>query len=74
MISSYLVNLMDLPHYLGPARGGDALQVVLNHPENQGIERAAAEVPQQQSLEREEDPQYLGDREDDLMMRHIQKE
>jgi len=40
----------------------------------QGPEGTAAEVPQQPALELEEDSQHLGDGEDDLAMRNIQKE
>ena len=39
----------------------------------QGPEGAAAEVPQKPARELKEDPQHLGDGEDDLAMRHVQK-
>jgi hypothetical protein len=39
----------------------------------QGPEGAAAEIPQEPALELEEDPQHLGDGEDDLAMRDIQE-
>jgi len=38
----------------------------------QGPERAAAEIAEETAIELEEDPQPLGDGEDDLAMRHIQ--
>ena len=39
----------------------------------QGPEGAAAEIAEEPALELEEDPQPLGDGEDDLAMRHVQE-
>jgi hypothetical protein len=39
----------------------------------QGPEGAAAEIAEETAIELEEDPQPLGDGEDDLAMRHIQE-
>ena len=39
----------------------------------QGPEGATAEIAQEPTIELEEDPQPLGDGEDDLTMRHVQE-
>jgi len=57
----------DHPRFEG--RSGHDLKI-----SNKRTDGAAAKIPQELALELEEDPQHLGNREDDLAVRDVQEE